>query len=303
MNLHGGVQIAGRVVWGEELTYLHVEVDEAGDYWAMVFKTNKDEYERAVTSYIPTPSEPDFNIGVNVDARLDDDAVTEGELQELTKVVEEWVESREVLDVDAGSVRSDVPPPSEDEKNDAGSNSGPSAGQPHKDDGVNRDPQVDEDASASAADACGTIGRPSSAADVGAQVRPRGSSPCGGGDDAAPATARRSPGEGVGVGSRQSSGGALPQGSHPVERGGRPAAGGAGSAWAEHASPREGGDTPPRTSRTRGRGVGARPPPGGVAPPSGQPVPAASRVSTCAGAPTSGHPMRDAGRPSSGGGV
>lgn len=210
MNLHGGVQIAGRVVWGEEVTYQHVEVDEAGDYRVMVFKTNKDEYERAVNSFIPRPSDPDFNIDVKVNARLDDDIVNEGELQELRKIVKEWVESREVLDADAGSDGSHVPPPSEDDKNDAGSDEGPFTGRPHKDGGVNGDLLVEKNAGVSAADASGTVGHPPSAAGAGAKMPPGGFSTCGGGDNAAPATARLYPKEGVGVGSRESPGGAHP---------------------------------------------------------------------------------------------
>lgn len=53
--LHGGVLVAGRKVWAEELTYLHVYVDEAGDHWARLFKTNQDEDNRATITSPPPP--------------------------------------------------------------------------------------------------------------------------------------------------------------------------------------------------------------------------------------------------------
>ena len=56
--LHGGKQKDGRAAWSKELAYLHAEVDEAGDCWAKLFKTNKDEDNRATTLHSPEEGEP-----------------------------------------------------------------------------------------------------------------------------------------------------------------------------------------------------------------------------------------------------
>jgi len=50
--LHGGKMKAGRAAWAKELTYLHVEVDESGDYWAKLFKTTRT---RTTGQPFPTP--------------------------------------------------------------------------------------------------------------------------------------------------------------------------------------------------------------------------------------------------------
>lgn len=44
--LHGGKLVAGRHVLFEELSYLHVEVDETGDTLGKLFRTNQDEDNR-----------------------------------------------------------------------------------------------------------------------------------------------------------------------------------------------------------------------------------------------------------------
>jgi len=56
--LHGGKQKAGRAAWAKELAYLHVEVHEAGDCWARLFKTNQDEDNRATIPHSPEEGEP-----------------------------------------------------------------------------------------------------------------------------------------------------------------------------------------------------------------------------------------------------
>lgn len=53
--LHGGVKMAGRVVFAEELTYIHVWVDEAGDHWAKLFMTNQDEETSTRAAITPLP--------------------------------------------------------------------------------------------------------------------------------------------------------------------------------------------------------------------------------------------------------
>jgi len=45
--LHGARVKAGLVVWAKEMQYLHVVVDESGDYWAGFMKNNEDEDDRA----------------------------------------------------------------------------------------------------------------------------------------------------------------------------------------------------------------------------------------------------------------
>lgn len=176
-------------------------MDEASEYWAIVFKTNQDGYEKAVTYFIPTPSDFDLNIVVKLDARIEDDVVTEGELQELRQVVYERVESKEVLEVDTGSGGFDVPPPAEDKKNDAGSDGGPSAAQPHKDSGVNGGPSSRINYRRQCC-RCQRHRRPPVVGSCsGRLTAPVGCSPSGGGGDAAPATARRSPGEWIVAGS------------------------------------------------------------------------------------------------------
>jgi len=78
--LHGVKMKAGRAAWAKELTYLHVEVDESGDYWAKLFKTNQDEDDRATIPNSPEEGEPPaVHLGVNVNARADDEDVTESE--------------------------------------------------------------------------------------------------------------------------------------------------------------------------------------------------------------------------------
>ena len=100
--LHGGKMKAGRAAWAKELTYLHVEVDESGDYWAKLFKTNQDEDDRATIPNSPEEGEPPaVHLGVNVNARADDEDVTESEHVSLRQMVRNWVAARkEVVDLD-----------------------------------------------------------------------------------------------------------------------------------------------------------------------------------------------------------
>ncbi|KAK1857898.1 hypothetical protein I4F81_000512 [Pyropia yezoensis] len=103
--LHGGVLVAGRKVWAEELTCLHVYVDEAGDHWARLFKTNQDEDNRATITSPPPPVTPRYTLPVHIDALTDNEPVSDAELQALKVMVQEWVEARksvaEVVDLDA----------------------------------------------------------------------------------------------------------------------------------------------------------------------------------------------------------
>lgn len=65
--LHGGVITSARVVWSKELLYLHVSVDEFGDSWAKLFKSNHDSDDRATSTEHPGVPTSKFSIDVNVD--------------------------------------------------------------------------------------------------------------------------------------------------------------------------------------------------------------------------------------------
>ena len=103
--LHGGVIKSARVVWAKELTYLHVNVDECGDSWAKVFKTNQDSEDRATIAEHPGVPSSKFSIDVSVDDHtvVDTDVTTE-ELDSLRVFAQEWVAdqiaSNVVMDVD-----------------------------------------------------------------------------------------------------------------------------------------------------------------------------------------------------------
>jgi len=100
--LHGWKQKAGRAAWAKELAYLHVEVDEAGDCWATLFKTNQEEDNRATTLHSPEEGEPSTaQLGVNVNARVEDIDMTDSEHASLRQMVLNWVAARkEVVDLD-----------------------------------------------------------------------------------------------------------------------------------------------------------------------------------------------------------
>ena len=86
--LHGGKMKAGRAAWAKEMTYLHVEVDESGDYWAKLFKKNQDEDDRATIPNSPEEAEPPaVHSGVIVNARANDENVTESEHASLRQMV------------------------------------------------------------------------------------------------------------------------------------------------------------------------------------------------------------------------
>jgi len=99
--LHGGKQKAGRAGWAKELAYLHVEVDEAGDCWAKIIKTNQDEDNRATIPHSPEEREPPTaQLGFNVNARVEDADMTESEHASLRQMVLNWVAARkEVVDL------------------------------------------------------------------------------------------------------------------------------------------------------------------------------------------------------------
>lgn len=97
--LHGGVRMAGRVVFAEELTYIHVSVDDAGDHWARLFETNQNDNTatRAAITRPPTPQPSNIKLGVNIDALTPDAPVSVEELKELRELVQDWVEMREAV--------------------------------------------------------------------------------------------------------------------------------------------------------------------------------------------------------------
>jgi len=108
--LHGCRAKFGRNVWAKELRYLNVCVDEAGDYWARLFQTNQDDYNRATIPQPPPYPTSDVAqlAGVFVDdARLPEDKnVTDEEIKTLWEMVDSWIAKRKedaaaVVDLDA----------------------------------------------------------------------------------------------------------------------------------------------------------------------------------------------------------
>ena len=103
--LHCGVIKSARVVWAKELAYLDVNVYECDDFWAKVFKTNKDSADRATIAEHPGVPSAKFSIDVSVDDHtVVDSAVTTEELDSLRVFAQEWVAdqiaSNVVMDVD-----------------------------------------------------------------------------------------------------------------------------------------------------------------------------------------------------------
>ncbi|KAK1862088.1 hypothetical protein I4F81_004664 [Pyropia yezoensis] len=81
-TLHGGVLVAGRVVWASELSYLHVEV--ATEQLSKFFETNHEDIDRATISNAPPEvTQSKLILGANVDALTEDEPITPEELIKL----------------------------------------------------------------------------------------------------------------------------------------------------------------------------------------------------------------------------
>jgi len=98
--LHGGVIKLARVVWEKELTFLHFNVDECGDSWERILKTNQEKDNRAMVTNRPGVTSPKFSLDVNVDDQTFlDIGVTPEELQSFRFLVEKWVPVQQSLNV------------------------------------------------------------------------------------------------------------------------------------------------------------------------------------------------------------
>ncbi|KAK1867601.1 hypothetical protein I4F81_010107 [Pyropia yezoensis] len=90
-TLHGGVLVAGRVVWASELRFLHVEVDEATEQWSKIFRTNHEDDDRAtISSAPPEVTQSKLILGANVDVLTEDEPITPEELTKLRDDVSKW---------------------------------------------------------------------------------------------------------------------------------------------------------------------------------------------------------------------
>lgn len=128
-SLHGGVLVAGRIVWTSELTYLHVEVEEATEQWGQIFKTSHEDDGRATISKAPAAvRQSNHALGANVDALTEDKPITAKELNDLRDAFSSWVAERKAaisadvvdLDVEEAPDDGDEAPPA-----DAGAGANP----------------------------------------------------------------------------------------------------------------------------------------------------------------------------------
>jgi len=94
-GLHGGVVKMGRVVWAQELKYLHAHVDSNTDGWSSLISTNKAEGFRATIT--DDTGAPSASIDLQIDFYKWEESFnvdTPEEVAQLKQLVRDWIAER-----------------------------------------------------------------------------------------------------------------------------------------------------------------------------------------------------------------